>query len=466
MPYRTIDLCAGIGGIRRGFELAGGFENVASAEIDEFACQTYEHLYHENPRNDVSSFEFKKKVAELHYDILLAGFPCQAFSSVGLKQGFEDTTRGTIFFEIAQIIKETMPKVVFLENVENLIIHDKGNTFKTIIRTLDEELDYEIVGFPHGESENLKRYSRSFVCNSRNFGVPQNRPRVYIIAFSRAYFGQHLSILPTSLPVERKRGAIFEDLNDILEPDVDARFFLSSGYLETLEKHRIRQRQNGYGFGYRIINESSIVHPVANTLLATGGSGRERNLIIDPINGKRYAGLKVTGKYSPINEKCIRTMTPIEWGRLQGFVGYGFINKEGIDEFSFPDSMPITQQFKQLGNSVTIPVVEEMALFVKQCMNDMTKSFTKIEARLYSMYCGEFKVCKKIQNELGSTLREETLNRYFDTVFHFKYNIPFRNRDLTAYLKCTTARSAQILKQLSESGCAKKLPDRQYVFSV
>ena len=149
MIYRTIDLCSGIGGIRRGFELAGGFENVISAEIDEFACKTYEHLFHEDPRNDVATDEFKKKVAGLHYDILLAGFPCQAFSSVGRKQGFEDVTRGTIFFEIAKIIKETTPKVVFLENVENLINHDNGNTFKTIIRTLDEELDYEIIGFHH-----------------------------------------------------------------------------------------------------------------------------------------------------------------------------------------------------------------------------------------------------------------------------------------------------------------------------
>ena len=129
----------------------------------------------------------------MHYDVLLAGFPCQAFSSVGQKLGFEDATRGTIFFEIAKIIKNTMPKVVFLENVENLIIHDKGNTFKTIIKTLDEELDYEIIGYPHGNLENLKEYSRSFVRNSRFFGLPQNRPRVYIIAFSRAYFGKHVS---------------------------------------------------------------------------------------------------------------------------------------------------------------------------------------------------------------------------------------------------------------------------------
>lgn len=466
MPYRTIDLCAGIGGIRRGFELAGGFENVISAEIDEFACKTYEHLFHDDPRNDVATDEFKRKVSELHYDVLLAGFPCQAFSSVGRKQGFEDTTRGTIFFEIAKIIKETTPKVVFLENVENLIIHDKGNTFKTIIWTLDEELDYEIIGFPHGESENLKRYARSFIRNSRNFGVPQNRPRVYIVAFSRAYFGKHLSSLPETLPDKRNRDAVYGDLNDVLEKEVSARFFLSSGYLKTLENHRIRQKQSGYGFGYRIINEKGIEHPVANTLLATGGSGRERNLIYDPFNGKKYAGTEIKGKFSPINSKCIRTMTPTEWGRLQGFVGYGFINDEGVDEFSFPDSIPMTQRFKQLGNSVTIPVIEEMALFIKRCLNDMTESFSEIEKRLYSMYCGEFKVCKRIWDELGFSLRRDTINRYFDVVFHFKYNTPFRNRDLTAYLNCTSARSSQIIAQLSEIGCLKKTTGREYVFTI
>ena len=464
MPYKTIDLCAGIGGIRRGFELAGGFKNIISAEIDESACRTYEHLFHDNPRNDIASDAFKKKITKLHYDILLAGFPCQAFSSVGLKQGFEDSTRGTIFFDIANIIKNTIPKVVFLENVENIINHDKGNTFKTIIKTLDEELDYEIIGFPHGELRNLKQHSHSFIRNSRYFGVPQNRPRVYIVAFSRAYFGKHLNLLPQELPNERKREVIYRDLNDILERNVSERFFLSSGYLETLEKHRIRQKQNGNGFGYRIVNENNIKHPIANTLLATGGSGRERNLIYDSINGKKYAGTEVSGKYSPINTKFIRTMTPTEWGRLQGFIGYGFVNKDGVDEFSFPDLIPITQQYKQLGNSVTIPVIEEMALFIKRCLKDMTRTLSKIEARLFSMYCGEFKVCKKIYDKLGKALRTETLNKCFDAVYHFGYNAPFRNYELTEYLKWTSVRSSQILKQLSENECVMKVAKNHYIF--
>ena len=465
MPYKTIDLCAGIGGIRRGFELAGGFVNLISAETDEFASKTYEYLFHDDPRNDVASDEFQKKISELHYDVLLAGFPCQAFSSVGRKLGFEDTTRGTIFFEIAKIIKETQPKVVFLENVVNILNHDNGNTFKTIIRTLDEELDYEIIGIPHGSSENLHAYSHSIIRNSRNFGVPQNRPRVYIVAFSRMYFGRHISSLPAELPKKRNREAIYGDVKDVLEENVDARYFLSSGYLDTLEKHRLRQKGNGYGFGYRIINGEGVEHPIANTLLATGGSGRERNLIYDRVNGEKYAGKEVPGKYSTVNTKYIRTLTPTEWGRLQGFVGYGFINQNGVDEFAFPDSVPMTQRFKQLGNSVTIPVIEEIALFVKHCLTEMTNAFTKTEMRLYSMYSGEFTVCKRIWDELGDSLREGTLNKCFDAVMHFGCDTPFRNRDLTSFLKCTEGRSSQILKQLSEHGCVRKT-GRDYVFTL
>lgn len=137
MNLKTIDLCAGIGGIRRGFELAGGYTNVASAETDVMACKTYEHLFGENPYNDVTSEEFKKYLQSLHYDVLLAGFPCQAFSSVGLRQGFEDKTKGTIFFDIAKIIRITCPKVIFLENVQNLLSHDGKSTFATIVDTLD-----------------------------------------------------------------------------------------------------------------------------------------------------------------------------------------------------------------------------------------------------------------------------------------------------------------------------------------
>ena len=191
MNLKTIDLCAGIGGIRRGFELAGEYRNIASAEIDEMACRTYEHLFHENSRNDVTSEEFKKHLQTLRYDVLLAGFPCQAFSSVGLQQGFEDKTKGTIFFDIAKIIKMTRPKVVFLENVQNLLSHDKQATFKTIVDTLDRQLDYHIVGVTHDEKGETQYERSAFLRNSRDFGVPQNRPRIYCCIQSSLFRTTH-----------------------------------------------------------------------------------------------------------------------------------------------------------------------------------------------------------------------------------------------------------------------------------
>lgn len=411
MKLKTIDLCAGIGGIRRGFELAGGYRNIASAEIDEMACKTYEHLFHEDPRNDVTNEKFKKHLQTLHYDVLMAGFPCQAFSSVGLQHGFEDKTKGTIFFDIAKIIKMTRPKVVFLENVQNLLSHDKQATFKTIVDTLDRQLDYHIVGVTH-DKDGIPQYKRSaFLRNSRDFGVPQNRPRVYIVAFSRAYFGQHISLLPEEAPTKRSRTPVFKSLADVLDKKVDSRFFLSSGYLDTLEKHIVTQHKKGYGFGYCIVNAPEIETPIANTLLATGGSGRERNLIYDPINGASCAGTSIKGKYSPINDKFIRTMTPNEWGRLQGFVGYAFVDKNGIDQFSFPEGIRNVQRFKQFGNSVTIPVIEEYALFIQQCCDTMYDAFSPIEKRLFSMYGNEFLLCSLISRELAYHLRKDTLNR-------------------------------------------------------
>ena len=259
MTYKTIDLCAGIGGIRRGFELAGGFTNVASAEIDEAACKTYEHNFGDISRNDITTEEFKSYLQGIEYDVLMAGFPCQAFSSAGLKQGFEDKTKGTLFFDIAKIIKMTIPKVVFLENVQNLLSHDKGNTFKTIMETLERELDYYVVGLNYDSDGRIKDAYEGFVRNSRYFGVPQNRPRIYIVAFSRKHYRNQLQLIEScDLPLERKRESIFDSLEDILDSKVDARFFLSEGYLDTLERHIERQHKKGYGFGYCIITQTKM----------------------------------------------------------------------------------------------------------------------------------------------------------------------------------------------------------------
>ncbi len=195
MKYKTIDLCAGIGGIRRGFELTNRFENVLSAEIDEAAAKTYEHLFGENPINDLTTESFLCKVKNTSYDVLLAGFPCQTFSSMGNKEGFEDATRGTIFFSIANIIKESRPKAFFLENVKNLVSHDKKKTIKTIINTLERELNYKVIGVNIEEDGTYKYSPSSFVRSSKDFGIPQKRPRVYIMGFSREWFGDVVDTL-------------------------------------------------------------------------------------------------------------------------------------------------------------------------------------------------------------------------------------------------------------------------------
>lgn len=364
MPLRTIDLCAGIGGIRRGFEMTGHYQNVLSAEIDKYACLTYEHLYHENPRNDLTTDEFKRMVAETEYDVLLAGFPCQTFSRAGLEEGFNDDTKGIIFNHISLIIERTRPKAVFLENVDNLVRHDNGNTMYTIINRLEVELNYKVIGVNYDADGHLVYDGRNFVRNSRKFGVPQNRPRTYIMAFDRARYGaEAIMLLPNFLP-DHNNLRLYEDLNDLLEFGADPKHYMSSGYLETLIHHKERQKNKGNGFGYIIVNRPGVVHPMANTILATGGSGKERNLVYDPQRG--IAGMEIPTKTTPLNDQGIRVMTPREWGKLQGFIGYAFITN-GIDTFSFPEEISDCQKYKQFGNSVTIPVIETMANFMMQC---------------------------------------------------------------------------------------------------
>lgn len=466
MTYKTVDLCAGIGGIRRGFELAGPFKNVLSAEIDEQACQTYEHIYHEDPRNDLTTQEFKDKLASTKYDAILAGFPCQAFSGVGLKLGFRDTTKGTIFFDIAEMIQRTQPKFVFLENVENLVRHDHGNTFRTIIHILEVELDYKVIGVSHNENGELVYDPHDFIRNSKNYGVPQNRPRVYIIAFNRRYYGLHLNMLPNRTPEESGKETIYRDLNDLLDRgEIPAKYFLSEGYLETLERHRSRQLLKGYGFGMKVVNDPSIEHPIASTILATGGSGRERNLVIDEANGKRYAGMQVFGKKTPINNKCIRTMTPNEWGKLQGFIGYAFLKEDGTEGFTFPDGVADIQRFKQFGNSVTIPAIETMARFVYECLCQMESQFTPIEQRLYTMHGENFLMCHELYRVLGSKIRDNTYLQYVDAYYHFGLNTPFRAMEFADVLGCVQPRASQILTQLTEVGAIKKTGRGWYMFT-
>ena len=363
-----IDLCAGVGGIRRGFELAGPFKNVLSCENDIYAAKTYEHLFGENPLADITTDKFKKQVSETDYDILLAGFPCQAFSSVGHKLGFEDVTRGTIFFHIAEILKKSQPTAFLLENVEGLITHKGGKTIKIILETLINELGYNIVGTHIDDKGNISFERNNLLRNARDFGLPQNRPRVYLLGVKKEFLeNKSIKLEQYSLPKKRTRKNIFQDLHHLLDYGAEPKYYLSQGYLDTLEIHRKREETRGNGFGYIIVNDENIESPISNSILATGGSGKERNLIIDPQ--ENIPGTILGTKQTPLNDKCIRTMTPDEWAKLQGFMEYGFI-KNGIDTFSFPKKISNTQRYKQMGNSVTIPLIEEIANLLLKILAD------------------------------------------------------------------------------------------------
>lgn len=365
MLLKTIDLCAGIGGIRRGFELTGYFQNVLAAEIDRYACMTYKHLFGDDAFHDVTTDEFKDLVKGIQYDVLLAGFPCQTFSRAGLEEGFNNKDKGVIFNHIAEIIKQTRPKALFLENVDNLVRHDKGNTFYVIIQTLEKYLDYKVIGVNYDLMGEPTYRGKDFIRNSRYFGIPQNRPRTYIMAFDRKRYGMEALLGIENYLPEKNDWYLYEDLNELLEFHAEPKYYMASGYLNTLIRHKEREHNRGNGFGYKVVNAVGIENPVANTIMATGGSGKERNLVYDPQDN--IAGLEIPGKKTPLNDKGIRVMTPREWGKLQGFINYAFVDENGVDHFSFPKEITTVQQYKQFGNSVTIPVIETMAEYLLNC---------------------------------------------------------------------------------------------------
>ena len=198
------------------------------------------------------------------------------------------------------------------------------------------------------------------------------------MGFSRNEYGDEIQVLDgLTLPTQRDREPIVRSLDGIIEPEVDLHYYLSSGLWKTLKRHKVRQSQNNSGFGYSVVydsqNDEGDETKLAHTVMATGGSGKERNLVRQPCN-KLYEWLidhphdddVFPGKKSNLNRDYIRVMTPKEWGRLQGFIGYGFM-ENGIDRFHFPEGMRDTPKYKQFGNSVTIPVIETMAQFMIRC---------------------------------------------------------------------------------------------------
>lgn len=300
--FKFIDLFAGIGGIRIPFQELGG-KCVFSSEWDNFAQKTYRVNFGEIPSGDIT----KIKATDIpDFDILLAGFPCQPFSQAGLKKGFSDT-RGTLFFEIERILKEKRPKAFLLENVKQLQGHDKGNTLKVILEhlyKLNYAVDYKVL-------------------RAADFGIPQNRERIYIVGFDKTVFNlsEDFSFnYPT--PTYKKT-----KLGDILEHNVDEKYTISNTLYQGHLRRKREHMEKGNGFGFSLFNENS---PYTNTISAR--YYKDGSEILIEQKGKNP-----------------RKLTPRECARLQGFP----------ESFIIPVSD--TQAYKQFGNSVAVPVIRAIA---------------------------------------------------------------------------------------------------------
>jgi DNA (cytosine-5)-methyltransferase 1 len=250
--FTFIDLFAGIGGFRLALQNLGG-KCVFTSEWDKNAQKTYAANFGDQPHGDITLDKTKQAIPS-GYDVLCAGFPCQAFSQIGKRGGFEDT-RGTLFFDMAQIIRATQPKALFLENVKGLRSHDKGRTLETILNVLRHDLGYYV---PEPQ-----------IVNAKDFGVPQSRERVFIAGFRK-----DLGITDFQYP---EPTGIVTTFADVKEKEVPAtHFWLSNQYVYCLEKHRKDNAERGNGFGFNIIADDGL----ANTLCASN-AGLERNLVYD-----------------------------------------------------------------------------------------------------------------------------------------------------------------------------------------
>jgi len=314
--FTFIDLFAGIGGFRIAMQNLGG-NCVFSSEIDKYAKKTYDANFGEVPFGDITEIN-ENDVPE--HDVLCAGFPCQSFSIAGKRKGFKDETRGTLFFDIARIIEVKQPKAFFLENVKGLRSHDKGRTLNTILKVLRDDLNYYV---PEPE-----------IINAKDFGVPQNRERIFIIGYRKDQ-----NITEFEYPKAPKKKVKFSDVKE--KNEVSVKYYLSTTYQNTLINHKQRHANKGNGFGYAIIPDNQCANAIV-----VGGMGRERNIVIDCRLTDFTPVTKIKGK---VNRDGWRRMTPREWARLQGFPN------------SFVIPVSDAQAYKQFGNSVAIPAIQATA---------------------------------------------------------------------------------------------------------
>lgn len=308
--YKMIDLFAGIGGTRLGFQLTGQVKSVFSSEWDKFSQKTYRANFGETPEGDIT----KINAADIpDHDILVGGFPCQAFSQAGKKQGFNDT-RGTLFFEIARIIKEKRPKAFLLENVKNLKSHDHGKTYKVIMNTL-QELGYSVT---------------TMLFKAKDFGVPQHRERIYIVGFDPEQVNNFSDFVVPTPPMTPTR------LGDILENSVNEKYTISDKLWAGHQRRKKANKEAGKGFGYTLFNPESVYTNTLSARYYKDGS----EILIDQL------------------DKNPRKITPREAARLQGFP----------DNYIIPVSD--TQAYKQFGNSVAVPVVNAVAKQILKVLNN------------------------------------------------------------------------------------------------
>lgn len=317
--FSFIDLFAGIGGFRIAMQSLGG-KCVFSSEWDEPAKETYFQNYGEVPFGDITKPEIKALIPE-HFDVLCAGFPCQPFSNAGLKKGIEDT-RGTLFYHIAEILRDHQPKAVLLENVRGLISNDKGNTIQTVLRTITGmgyrcNIPQDLID--NGPISRLKEECSKMVLSAKDYGVPQNRPRIYIVLW-REDIGIDSFIYPEPEKIKTS-------VSSILEKEVSDEFTISDKLWAGHKRRRIEHAEKGNGFGYCLFNgESEYTSTISRRYYKDGSE------ILIEQDGKNP-----------------RKLTPREAANLQGFP----------QEFKLPDSN--TKAYQQFGNSVAVPVVTRVS---------------------------------------------------------------------------------------------------------
>lgn len=319
--FTFIDLFAGIGGFRIAMQRQGG-KCVFSSEWDKHAQQTYYANYGELPMGDITDEKVKSRIPR-NFDILCGGFPCQPFSiagvskknSLGRAHGFMDKTQGTLFFDIVDILYRHRPKAFLLENVKNLISHDRGRTFKIITETL-EELDYSIF------------YK---VLDAQGY-VPQHRQRIFIVGFDSYRYGRNI---PFSFPKEPEKKIA---LKDILEETVSERHILSDKLWQYLQDYAEKHRRKGNGFGYGLANLDGISRTLSARYYKDGSE-----ILIPMGEGKNP-----------------RRLSPRECARLMGYP----------DEFVI-NAVSQTQIYKQMGNSVVVPLVTDVAKSIVNTLKEL-----------------------------------------------------------------------------------------------